>query len=180
LIMEWVTAHDVRQAYHGVLGSDCASGQCLIVAQLQRLSDDLENMRGKPSALWSSDSLDNGKNVVAELVQLPALTSAQRTQLQGCVPPPAASDTARESKIEDCLVLLGAVKQAALHAAASGTDAKVASDSSGKIGDQRENLHKFWLQAAQLILLNLLLPLLTALFGYIFGTYHQAQQSQGT
>lgn len=30
--------------------------------------------------------------------------------------------------------------------------------------------HSFWLQAVQLILLNLLLPLLTGLFGYIFGS----------
>jgi hypothetical protein len=35
--------------------------------------------------------------------------------------------------------------------------------------EHRKNLQQFWLQAAQLILLNLLLPLLTALFGYIFG-----------
>lgn len=38
--------------------------------------------------------------------------------------------------------------------------------------DARENLQRFrtaWLQAAQLILVNLLLPVLTALLGYIFG-----------
>jgi hypothetical protein len=51
----------------------------------------------------------------------------------------------------------------------------MAAESAQKIQDQRQSLHLFWIQAAQLILLNLLLPLLTALFGYIFGT----QQGSG-
>jgi hypothetical protein len=36
--------------------------------------------------------------------------------------------------------------------------------------DHRQAFRLFWLQAAQLVLLNLLLPLLTALLGYIFGS----------
>ncbi len=44
--------------------------------------------------------------------------------------------------------------------------------------EHRNNLQQFWLQAAQLILLNLLLPLLTALFGYIFGR-QQTERSSG-
>ena len=44
--------------------------------------------------------------------------------------------------------------------------------------EHRKNLQQFWLQAAQLILLNLLLPLLTALFGYIFGR-QQTERSSG-
>ena len=39
-----------------------------------------------------------------------------------------------------------------------------------QLADQRAAFRAFWLQMAQLILLNLLLPLLTALLGYIFGT----------
>ncbi len=180
LFMEWRIAYDVREAYHEVLTPDRVGAQYLVVAQLQKLSDDLGNVRQNASAQMGADSLDNARKVVAQIVQLPAITTAQRTQLQGCVPPPAATDAARASKIEDCLILLGAVKQATLQALASGTDAKIAADSSGRIGDQRENLHKFWIQAAQLILLNLLLPLLTALFGYIFGTQQVQQQPQKT
>jgi hypothetical protein len=36
--------------------------------------------------------------------------------------------------------------------------------------EHRQAFRSFWLQAAQLVLLNLLLPLLTALLGYIFGS----------
>jgi hypothetical protein len=35
---------------------------------------------------------------------------------------------------------------------------------------QRESFRKFWLQSIQMILLNMLLPVLTALLGYVFGT----------
>lgn len=177
--MEWAIAHDVRAAYRDVLNADRVGSEYLAVAQLQKLSGDLEEIRGKASVSWSVDSLDNAQKIVTQIVQVPALTPTQRTQLQNCVPPPPANDAARDKKIEDCLVLIGAVKQATLQAVASGADSRVASDSSGKIGEQRENLHKFWIQAAQLILLNLLLPLLTALFGYIFGTQqgHPAQRS---
>ena len=172
MTMEWAIAHDVRAAYRDVLNPDRVGSQYLVVAQLQKLSGDLEEIRGKPSVSWSVESLENAQKIVAQIIQLPALTSEQRTQLQSCVPPPAVNDNARDKKIEDCLVLLGAVKQATLQAVASGTDSRVAADSASKIGEQREKLHTFWIQVAQLVLLNLLLPLLTALFGYIFGTQH--------
>ncbi len=39
---------------------------------------------------------------------------------------------------------------------------------------QRESLRKFWIQGVQTILVNVLLPLATALLGYVFGTQSQA------
>ena len=44
------------------------------------------------------------------------------------------------------------------------------------VDDTHKSFHAFWLQVAQLILLNLLLPLLTGLFGYIFGTTQARSQ----
>lgn len=38
---------------------------------------------------------------------------------------------------------------------------------------QRESLRKFWTQSVQMILLNAMLPVLTALLGYVFGTQEQ-------
>jgi len=40
--------------------------------------------------------------------------------------------------------------------------------------------HSFWVQMAQMVLLNLLLPLLTGLFGYIFGTRQGQGKSDGS
>jgi hypothetical protein len=76
------------------------------------------------------------------------------------------------------LVIARDVSSAYKQVAAAGVvNAQVAGESAGKINEQRVAMHAFWIQAAQLILLNLLLPLLTALFGYIFGT-QQAQRTQ--
>ncbi len=68
-------------------------------------------------------------------------------------------------------------------AAAGGPDTaeqlRVLGDLAKQLGEQRAAFRAFWLQMAQLILLNLLLPLLTALLGYIFGTT-QAVRARNT
>ncbi len=52
----------------------------------------------------------------------------------------------------------------------SAEQMRVLSEAARQMGEQRVAFRTFWLQTAQLILLNLLLPLVTALLGYIFGT----------
>jgi hypothetical protein len=86
-------------------------------------------------------------------------------------------DKSRNEKLDACSKTLESIRQAALEGAAGATNAQIAADSVAKTNEQRQNLHTFWMQAAQLILLNLLLPLLTALFGYIFGTQQAAKVS---
>ena len=61
------------------------------------------------------------------------------------------------------------VRQAGLGNAAGAEQVRVLGDLAKQLGEQRAAFRAFWLQMAQLILLNLLLPLLTALLGYIFG-----------
>ena len=39
-----------------------------------------------------------------------------------------------------------------------------------KITADRTSFHEFWLKVLQVVLLNVLLPVLTALLGYVFGT----------
>jgi hypothetical protein len=88
---------------------------------------------------------------------------------------PLPTDATRNQKLDQCIAAIGDIRQAALGSAASTATSQIAGEATTKIQDQRQNLHTFWIQVAQLVLLNLLLPLLTALFGYIFGT----QQSAG-
>ena len=61
------------------------------------------------------------------------------------------------------------VRQAGLGNVAGAEQVRVLGDLAKQLGEQRAAFRAFWLQMAQLILLNLLLPLLTALMGYIFG-----------
>ena len=109
------------------------------------------------------------------LGQLPSVTSTQNDQIKACVPLPTDPAT-RVLKLDRRLGVIESVRSAALDTAAGATNAQIAGESVNKINEQRQSLHLFWIQVAQLILLNLLLPLLTALFGYIFGT----QQAQRT
>lgn len=174
--MEWIIGNDVRHAYQKVLSPSRVGAQFHSAAQLEEFSADLSDARKNSAAQWTSGSLQNAEDVLKLIDELPSVTADQRSQLRNCVPPPPPSDAARDKKLDSCLEIAGGVKQAALEAVAAATDGKVAADSAGKIGEQRQSLHTFWVQAAQLVLLNLLLPLLTALFGYIFGT----QQAQKT
>ena len=55
---------------------------------------------------------------------------------------------------------------------------RVMRDFTKDIHDNHQALRTFWISATQLILVNVLLPLLTALLGYIFGR-QTAQSSAG-
>lgn len=54
--------------------------------------------------------------------------------------------------------------------APSAETAKALEASIQRLVDARKAFREFWFQFAQMILLNLLLPVLTAILGYIFGS----------
>jgi hypothetical protein len=174
--MDWVIGIDVRDAYQKVLVSNRVGAELFTLTEIQRFSADLTYSSKTPNSQWSAESMQNAQDVLKLVNQLPGVATDQKTQLKNCVPPP--TDNTRASQIDACLVIVGGINQAAVASAAANADAKVASDATFRLGEQRQSLHNFWVQAAQLILLNLLLPLLTALFGYIFGT-QQAQHPKG-
>jgi len=170
--MEWLIGSDVRDAYKKVLNPDRAGVELMVVAEVEKFSADLIAARKTPTVQWSTESNQNAQKVLALVNELPSVAADRKAHLKECIPLPPATDTAREQKIDACVEIATAIKESGLAAVAATSDAKVAADSAQKIGDQRLGLHTFWVQAAQLVLLNLLLPLLTALFGYIFGTQH--------
>ena len=63
-------------------------------------------------------------------------------------------------------------------AAAAPDQLRQVADITRQLAEERAAFRAFWLQIAQLILLNLLLPLLTALLGYIFGTSRAARTDE--
>jgi hypothetical protein len=87
------------------------------------------------------------------------------------------SDDTKIAVIKQCVETLEGIRQAAVDASSGIADAQIAAEYSSKIIEERAALHSFWIQSAQLILLNLLLPLLTGLFGYIFGTQQANSKS---
>jgi hypothetical protein len=175
LVMEFLVGSDVRQAYERILSSSKVGAEFIGSERLSMLASDMSALRQDPGRTWSAASSQNAQEVLKSLDGLPSITPAQLAQLRACVTPLPVSDTGRDSKLEACATMLSNVRQAALQSAGLIPDAQIASDSAARIHEQRQSLHGFWVQAAQLVLLNLLLPLLTALFGYVFGT-QQAQQ----
>jgi hypothetical protein len=74
-----------------------------------------------------------------------------------------------------CADLLDMIDSEAMSAATSLEKDKLLTDFAKDVDAQHQTFRTFFMQLAQMLLLNLLLPVLTALLGYIFGT-QQAQQ----
>lgn len=178
VFMESTISSDIRRQYRHILVPNRLAAEMMTTAGLEQLSKDLGHAKTNPSDQWSAESEQNAENILKLIKELPSIGSEQKSQMSNCIPPPPdkTKDTDRDNKIETCLNILGGIRQAMLVAADASADAKVAGDATFKIGEQRKDLHTFWVQAAQLVLLNLLLPLLTALFGYIFGRQQEQQQ----
>ena len=175
LLMELIIGANVAGAYKQILNPSRIGSEFYALGRLERFSVDLNAARKDPALKVSEDSLQNAQSVVRMAGELPSVTSIQKAQLSSCVPLP--TDSTRNDKLDGCIGIAESIRRAALEAAASVTNAQVAGESANKIYEQRQSLHQFWIQAAQLILLNLLLPLLTALFGYIFGTQQRARST---
>jgi hypothetical protein len=178
-LMEWRVASDVEGAYAKVRTTEQLGTELLIVGALDRFATDIKAAQDNPTATWSDESLRNAQDILARLSRIPSATSVQKETLKVCIPPPAAAVADRDAKLKKCVELLGELGKAVIAAASVGADLQAASESTTKINEQRKALHDFWIQAAQLILLNLLLPILTALLGYIFGT-QQAARTNGS
>jgi hypothetical protein len=176
--MERTAGDDIRHNY----GKDLNRGDiALYMAQrIQRFSDDLTQAQKDSRFAASEDSISDDKALRDTLGLLPDVTSEDRTQLTQCVELIATKETTgsdRANKIKPCVEILEKTKNDGMKAATAAMSLQMASEASAKLLEERQNLHEFWLKAAQLILLNLLLPVLTAVIGYTFGN-NQAQQQQ--
>ncbi len=180
VVLVWLNfsvGNDVKRAYAQVMNPSRISSEFYILGSLEALVGDFKRASDDERWTMSNASATNEATLTAFLAKLPSVTSSQRSIMAACHPLPEG--TLRNPTIEKCITVLNDVRQAALEAAASTNNVQVAGEAADKLLAHRQALLSFWLQAAQLILLNLLLPLLTALFGYIFGT-QQAEQTART
>lgn len=171
--MDYTVAKNLADAYKQVLNPSRIGSEFYTLDRLEQFSADLNAARANANQTMSKESAQRDQDVIKMLGELPSLTGMQKAQLNQCLPLP--TDSSRDGKLGQCIAVVDSVRQSAMGAAASATTAQIASEFAGKIQEQRQSLHQFWIQVAQLVLLNLLLPLLTGLFGYIFGT----QQASG-
>jgi hypothetical protein len=86
---------------------------------------------------------------------------------------PAAGQRAaddRANALDECVQILGPLRQVSASQAIDLDRLRLMREYAKDAHEHRQAFRAFWLQAAQLVLLNLLLPVLTALLGYIFGS----------
>jgi hypothetical protein len=175
LIMEWMIGSNIREAYCKALDCDRAGSEIVAISTIDNFIASLTEASKNEKFQMSAEAQLNADQLLKLIDKVPSISNDQKNKLKQCNPLPA--DNTRKDKLDACLTILGDIRKGTMEAAAVLTRAQVAGDSVVKIGEQRQNLHLFWVQAAQLVLLNLLLPLLTALFGYIFGTQQQQARS---
>ena len=97
----------------------------------------------------------------------PATPSANAPPTPGTTAPPATSEDTHAT-VTNCIRILEALRDEA-GGSIDLDRLRVMRDFTKDIHENHQSLRTFWISAAQLILVNVLLPLLTALLGYIFG-----------
>jgi hypothetical protein len=146
----------------------------------------LDAYRKNAGAVLSADQLAALMLVSKDLDQTFPISQAQREKLSGCVErvkhagvtvvSPAAATAGETDELGDCLLILAIAKKFAVGTGLELDRVRLLKEFIKDSQDHHQAFRSFWLQAAQLVLLNLLLPVLTALLGYIFGS----QQAGGS
>jgi hypothetical protein len=128
----------------------------------------------KPAALRKQGSRRTAKRArsAASAAALAAAAKARAAGQPKDPPAPKPNDPAAERAklLEDCVAILDPLRQTSATEAIDLDRLRLLKDYAKDAHEHRQAFRSFWLQAAQLVLLNLLLPLLTALLGYIFGS----------
>jgi hypothetical protein len=121
-----------------------------------------------PQSKSLKSDAEAGEALASTLFRDKILSDEQRASLLRCLPFPDGAE--RPKLLSACHDMLALARKSAQVLAGNLDKLKLMIDFSKTIESERQTFHAFWAQTAQLVLLNLLLPLLTGLFGYIFGT----------
>ncbi len=138
-----------------------------VLAGLRRSASDATWAMPKPDT-------DDAQAMIEQARKNPTITDSQRADLdKKCIPLPLATVKDRAAILERCA---SALQVLSVVEGSLGQRMGFMEVLAKSLGEERAAERAFWLQVAQLVLINLLLPILTALLGYIFGT-QQAQKS---
>lgn len=136
------------------------------------IADLEEKLRSAPDAAMAGDEVSRLQKFAESALRAKVVSNRQHDTLLAC-----ATDRTPEGR-QDCADMLGTASKAAGSASLDLEKIRQLTEFVKTIDEHQRGFQAFWLQLAQLILLNLLLPLLTGLFGYIFGTSQSSAQSR--
>lgn len=141
------------------------------VAEDKQLSGVLSALRQaatNPALVLPPVEIENARLVINKALKLPAITGEQKSSLDNkCIPLPLRTLKDRALILERCAATLETVF---IPPAADAQRLALIKELQKSQAEERTARRAHWMQIAQLVLINLLLPILTALLGYIFGT----------
>lgn len=167
-VMDWRYATSV----------DAVAERALLIAQYQVARPDGSKLDGILALLGEArtgktapqpSQLEDANAAIAEFRRIGMLSSAQADRVARCLRTASITPPLVKPEVDDCVQILTTVR----NAASGSTDVerlRIARELSKEAREHHQAFRAFWTQAAGLILLNLLLPVLTALLGYIFGS----------
>jgi hypothetical protein len=174
VVMDFRIASDLNNTFQikNSHGGQSEAG-AYAAARIKQFSQDLSSAN---DPAWKADptSVSYDQSVIDSLAMLPGITPSLKQQLSKCLTDISTAATGaaiaeRAKDLPPCIATLDANRQDAIDYAEAVDQSQFAEKAAEELNQQRQSLHQFWLQAAQLVLLNLLLPVLTALLGYTFG-----------
>jgi hypothetical protein len=166
--MDYTAGSDISAIYSKLINSNRTGTEIYTLSEFDRAIADLSQLLSPNSPALQETAKINLTGVISLVDRLRSVQASEKETINHCSDIP--SDDTRRTFVQNCINALDGVRQSAVDASTTLSNTQIATDFSAKIVEERTALHAFWIQTAQLILLNLLLPLLTALFGYVFGT----------
>lgn len=173
--LELIRATQLRDVYADILRLVAVSPDGMDADRIGRVAQDVRtalDRKDPPEApLLAAPALRTASALLDDLLQRPDLNASHGRVLSACKPALSApaTDTQRQPQIDACLAVLDFFRFRAEGTGASLERFRQATELAKQFGQSLQDQRTSWLQLANLILLNLLLPLLTAVFGYAFG-----------
>jgi hypothetical protein len=178
-VLDWVTSAQVNNVYDWTFQRMHNTPVPPDVSGVDAASKAFQAVRTTPDTAVSADDVKKIRTVIDQLKTSGRVTGPNATRLDQCAQLVSLkseskqedqSAAERTKTLDECIQMLEPLRQLTVSQATDLERLRLMKEYAKDAHDHRQAFRSFWLQASQLVLLNLLLPLLTALLGYIFGS----------
>jgi hypothetical protein len=176
-VLDIKNTNNVDDLMTKIVSAESSHGMSPSPKQVDSIIGIITSLQKAGEPLPASTIVEQAKNTIGELQRSSLVTIEQAKRLGSCVDT-SIQHVSYYTELEDCLVILNTIKEIATLRDIDLERLRLLREIAKDIRDYHQAFRSFWLQAGQLILLNLLLPILTALLGYIFGSAQSGRTSQ--
>jgi hypothetical protein len=154
--------------YRNTMSADKVASEAVFASEIEHLTRTINAIKRDKTYAPDEAELSNASGLSNEVKLIEAMPVERRKTFIDC----ADLENFKQEKVDadTCLKSIADLGKDALASYSQQSMSKVSSEFLLKLNERHTSVHAFFLQVAQMLLLNLILPLLTALLGYIFGT----------